>query len=394
MERIALLLSQGKWQLAEQELRRHISEEIEDTEAHAYLGMCLLVQKKYPEAKHEIEESIRLSPTFAYSHYLLSQWYLDQGYPNKALAPNQEAIKLDPEDADYHTQLAAIYFQQSKWEESLESTEQALLLNPEHVDAYNLRARILIKLGRTPEASESFSASMQRDPQNSYTHSNRGWGLLEERQYKESLEHFRESLRLDPSNEAARQGLIEALKARYWIYRAYLNFAFFMSNLQNVPRWALVIGLVVIVNIIPFLLPVYLAFVFFSWFSPLIFNSLLQFNSFGRYALNEREKKFSILFIATLALGLATLIPGLLLPEALLEGIGVSALFLLFPIAGTFSKSQKRGRQRSAWFGFGLVGIALVHLVSLILGLAITPQIFTAFVAGVVIYTWATSFLE
>ncbi|MDB5311521.1 MAG: tetratricopeptide repeat protein [Gemmataceae bacterium] len=46
-----------------------------------------------------------------------------------------------------------------------------------------------------------------------------GWALLHARQPAEALTHFREALRLDPTNEWARDGLIEALKARYWVYR-------------------------------------------------------------------------------------------------------------------------------------------------------------------------------
>ncbi|MEZ4826142.1 MAG: tetratricopeptide repeat protein [Bacteroidia bacterium] len=393
ISRIELLLGQRRYDMAEKEIREQMGDHLNHPLVRSYLAISLMGQEKLEEAKAEAESAIGLAPDYAFAHGLLSRIYYQEGKMKEALASVEEAIRIDPSDANMFVHLAYIHFSRSKWEEALAAAEQGLSLNPEHVDGINIRARTLVKLGRSPEASAAFDASMNKNPENAYTHINKGWALLEEGRYDEALVHFREGVRLDPDNDVARAGLVEGLKAKYWIYRAYLKFAFSIGKLSSSYRWALMIGLIIIANSVPYALPFYLVLVFFTWFSDILFNLLLRFNSYGKYALNEDQIRYSNVFGVLLAAGIIALVTGLTAGIALGETIGLVCLGMLFPVAGTFSKSRKSSRQKSLWMTYGFAAVGLAFIATAFLGLPVAGTLFSVFAYGIMAYTFIIGFL-
>ncbi|MEM7655523.1 MAG: tetratricopeptide repeat protein [Bacteroidota bacterium] len=389
INRIQLLISQRRWQLAEEELRRELVNEPMNPIGHAFLGIIMLGQDRTDEALTAVEHSIGLAPDMAFPHNLRGRVLYEMGEMKQADESFLTAIELDPADADHYIHRAYVLFSRSRYEEALTSVEEGLALDPEQVDGINLRGRLLIKMGREPEASEVFESSMSKDPENSFTHVNMGWAKLEAGEHKAALEHFREALRLNPENEPARAGLVEGLKARYWFYQLYLKFAYFMDGLNQKYRWALIIGLIVIARLIPALAPVYLALVFFSWFSSILFNSLIRLNPYGRYALNEDQIKFSNIFSGVLLGGVGSFVAGKLLEVGLLENLGLVLLILLFPITGTFNQKYPKDRKKSMIYTWVLVGLGSVFLLLEALQLTeISSGVFLVYVLGSVAYTW------
>ena len=138
---------------------------------------------------------------------------------------------------------------------------------------------------------------------NSFTHANQGWTLLHQGQPKKALEHFRESLRLDPENEWARQGIVEALKARNFIYAIMLRYFLFMSKFRRQGQWAIVLGAYFGAQVLggigrsnpglrPWILPLqilYVVFALMSWIASPLFNLMLRVNRFGRLALSREQ---------------------------------------------------------------------------------------------------------
>lgn len=376
--------------MAEREIRQDMGNYLHHPLVRVFLGIALMGQDKMEEALTEAETAIGLDPDFPFAHNLRGRLQFQLGNHKEAEKSLKEAIRLDPSDADHFVHLAYVYFNKTKWEDSIQTVEQGLALNPEHVGGLNLRARLLVKLGRTPEASQSFEASMNKDPENSYTHLSMGWAQLEEGDHKRALEHFREAVRLDPNNEAARAGLVEGLKARYWFYRQYLKFAFFMEGLNSKLRWALVIGLIVIANVLPALAPYYLGFVFFSWFSGILFNSLIRLNPYGRYALTEDQILYSNVFSALLIGGLGSLAVGSLAGIPLLGSVGYVLLLMLFPVTGTGNQMYPSARKKSLIYTWALAGLGGIFLLmeAFVPSLEATGNVFLVFLFGAVAYTW------
>lgn len=331
-DRILLLLRQGRAAQAEQELRRILRQEPNDALAHAWLGMALLDLGQLPEGQEHIELAIGLAPEFDFAYYLLSLAHQRQHRLNEAQEAIEEALRLDPTDPNYHHTLGLLRFQRGQWEGALRSAEMGLAYDPEHVDCLGLRGRCLARLGRPQDAAASLETALRYDPDDAGTHADAGWVALEAGHHRQALEHFRDALRRQPTSNYAREGLVESLKAQYWLYRAFLRFTVWTEKLGGGTRRLLFIGLYVLVRFVPVLLPIYLPLVFMSWFADPMFNGLLLLNPYGRHALSEAQRRQALTFAGVLLAATALLTtatfthlqgPGLL---------GGSLLAALFPL--------------------------------------------------------------
>ncbi len=88
-ERARLLFRQGRYDLAERELRDELAEAPHDGQTHAFLGRCLARRNLLAEALEEGKEGVRLAPDLPYTHYMLALTCIDlqpqQGKPPKPL---------------------------------------------------------------------------------------------------------------------------------------------------------------------------------------------------------------------------------------------------------------------------------------------------------------------
>jgi len=389
-ERILLLLRQGRAPQAEQELRRILQADPTDALAHAWLGMCLLDQAKLEEGQMEAETAIHLAPEYDFAHYLLSLAHLRQHRQPAALEAIEHALALDPTDPNYYHTLGIIRFQRHQWQAALKAAETGLSYDPEHVDCLGLRARALTRLGRRDEASDTLGLALHHDPDDAGTHADAGWVALETGQAKPALEHFRQALRLSPTSDYAREGLVEALKTQYWVYRTFMRFAYWSSSLSDGTRRALFLGLFIFSRFFPLLLPLYLVLVFMSWFADPLFNTLLRFNPYGRHALSPTQVQQSTQFSAVLGAGLVFLVAGLFTKIAFLNLLGLVMLGLLFPLVGTWRLAVPAQRKRSGWFGavLAVLGLAAVALTALPFVATYANIFFGGYLIGTVLYVW------
>ncbi|MEZ4887788.1 MAG: tetratricopeptide repeat protein [Chitinophagales bacterium] len=385
--RAHLLIEQGKYDLAEKELKNGLAQDIDNADAHALLALCYIRQKRTEEAMVEAKTAIGLDPNEDFCHYLLALIYLDEDLLEDGEKTIKEAIRLNPYNPEYFNTLGVIYFNRRKLDEALAYFEQALALDAENVEATNMRARVLVTLGRKEEAANSFQAAFNRNPENAYTHANQGWAQLELGNYETSLEHFRQALRLDPEMDYAKSGMVEALKAKHWIYRTFLKFMFWTASMSPQARWGLVIGLVLIANMFTVLLPVYLVFVFFTWFATTIFDTLLRFNQYGKHALSEEQIQTSNYFAGFVVAGLGLLVTGLLMGNEAVMISGGVVLGMLFPVSKTFSMSNKQGRKKSFRY---MIALGIVGVLAIVLQFVMPEETLAlnAYMFGVVGYTW------
>ncbi len=303
LERIDLLLHQSRFDLAETECRRALGADPNSAWATALLALSLSGQKKHKEATKAAQSAIALEPDWGFAHYTLASILDDRDRLDEAKAAIAEAIRLDPEDPDYFALLAGLHTQRQQWTDGLKAAERGLALDAEHVQSANIRAMCLVKLGRKTEADAAIAAALAREPENAVTHANRGWTLLESGDHQKAMVHFHEALRLDPEMEWARAGIVEAMKARRWIYRTMLKYFFFMSHLSSRTRWLVIIGAVIGIRLLkgiknaapaaaPFIAPIiflYLVFVLMTWIAEPLFNLLLRLDKFGRLALSRDQ---------------------------------------------------------------------------------------------------------
>jgi tetratricopeptide (TPR) repeat protein len=383
LQRAELLIGQSRYDLAEEELRQALALDPRDAFAHGLLALCLGKRERFAEATTEAQQSIHLAPDFPFAHYTLASILHDRRRNDEALAAITEALRLDSSEADYFALLSVIHLDERRWPAALEAAERGLRQDSEHVGCTNLRAIAMVKLGRKAEAGATIDAALARNPDNAITHANQGWTLLEKGDSKKALEHFREALRLDPDNAWARQGIIEALKARHFIYALMLRYFFFMSKLSRRAQWGVIAGGYFGSRLLggisqarpefrPWILPLqiaYIAFALLTWVADPLFNLMLRLNRFGRLALT-REKTIASNWIgASLLLALLSLAgcfaygfnsPWLL--GALVFGL------LLIPLAGTFRCSRGWPRTSMALYTGGMAGAGIAAILMFALG--------------------------
>lgn len=402
LARARLLLAQSRPADAEREILLSLVAQPDDTGALALLALVRADLQKNEEALSAARTAIGLAPDDPYLHYVHAFVLHRLERENDAFAAAQEALRLAPDEADHFSLLASIELARRNWPAALAASERALALNPEHVSAANLRAMALVRLGRKEEATATVDYALNRAPEDAFSHANQGWNCLHRNDPKRAQDHFREALRLNPTLDYAREGMLEALKARNPIYRGMLAYFLWMSSLSDRLQWGFIIGIYFGTKMIrnlaeqqpqygfvlwPLLGLLY-TFVYLSWTAMPMFNLLLRFNRFGRHVLTRDQRIatnwFGALFIAALGMliwwltsdsGLAMLLTFyftilslciaatfvrtgrprriLGLATGALAGVGVGAIVLL---AG----DSETGRTLVSVFVFGFLGFQIL----------------------------------
>ena len=319
LSRAQLLLQQSRPADAEREAGLAIALAPDHPEAHALLALSRLEQGKPAPALEAARTALGLAPDSAYYHYVHALVLHRSEQDHEALAAVQDAIRLAPEDEDNFSLRAAIQLSLRDWSAALTAAEQALALNPEHTPAINLRAMALVRLGRRSEAVRSVDFALERDPESPLSHANQGWNHLHRNDPKQALEHFREALRLDPEFAYAREGMLEALKARNAVYRVMLAYFLWMGRLSARYQWAVLLGTFFGSRFINGLaaahpdpkwvwwvvLGTFYGFVYLTWTAQPMFNLLLRLDRFGRHVLTESQRTasnwFGAFFVGALA---------------------------------------------------------------------------------------------
>ncbi|HKA57770.1 MAG TPA: tetratricopeptide repeat protein [Gemmatimonadales bacterium] len=379
-DRAFMLFDQQRYELAERDLRQVLAQDPGDPTAHALLALCLSERERFNEAEAEARVAVGRGPDLAFVHYALSRVLHDRNRLDEATVAVHEAIRQDPENEAFFTLLGTIHYDERRWPQALEAADQALALDPDYSNALNLRALVLRKLGRDREAAETIDGALARDPEGALTHANRGWGELQRGNPAGALESFREALRLDPTLETAREGTVEALKARHAIYRVLLKYFTWMGKLSRRDQWVVLVGGYFAVRglrsvaaensaLAPILWPLigaYVLFALMTWIGPAVFDTTLRFNRFGRLALSDEERLQSTLVSSALLFAAAATIVFLVTGAATAAAGIFTSLLVSIPIAATFRTQRGWPRTAMMWYTIGLavLGAVVILLVA------------------------------
>lgn len=355
LTRAQLLLAQSRPSEAEQEVMRSLAGDPHDPDALALLALSRVAQQKHAAALAAAESAVGLAPDNPYLHYVHAATLHHLDREDAAHSAINAALRLNPEDPDYFALLAGVELARRHAAAALTAAEQALAIDPEHVHAANLRAMALVRLGRKAEATETVDFALQHAPNSALSHANQGWTYLHRNEPRRAQEFFREALRLEPTMEFARQGMLEALKARNPVYRAMLAYFLWMGRQGSKLQWGIVIGSYFFSRFLNNLLRgsegtswglvllavVFYLFVYLTWTAHPVFNLLLRFDRFGRYVLSRDERIATYWFGPFAAAAVATLGWWAVSRDALplLATLLLAALSIC--IAATFQRQQR-----------------------------------------------------
>jgi Flp pilus assembly protein TadD len=378
-DRGLVLFQQRRFGAAAEQFREALATNPDSAEGHSMLALCLLEQEKFAEATREARHAVELAPDHAMALSVLARVYYVRNYLKEADETVRQAIQLEPEDPHHHGLLAAIRLNAKDWTGSLGSAEDALRIDPENSEANNIRAMALVRLGRRDEAGMTIGATLAREPEDALTHANQGWALLHANEPKKAMEHFREALRLDPEMDWARQGIVEALKAKNPVYRLMLMYFLWMSRLSAGAQWGLIVGGWLGSRFLrtlarnnpefgPFVWPIivlYVVFVVLCWTAAPLFNLLLRLNKFGRLVLSDEERVASNWFGGTILLAVALLVAGGVLVQLKIVITGFIAALMIIPVAGIYQCPKGWPRNVMGGYTVALAGLGLLTVVLL-----------------------------
>lgn len=254
----------------------------------------------------------------------------------------------------------------------MDIANQALATDPANLHALNIRSTALLKLNRKDESFNAIAEALNEDPNNSYTHSNYGWGLLEKGDIKASLKHFSEALKNDPNSRHAQDGMIEALKSRFTVYRWFMQYSFWMGNMTAKYQWVFILGFYFASKALrsladsnealqPFLyLLIFLLFVFaFStWIISPLGNLFLRFNYYGKHLLTQEEKTGSTLIGLSLFIAVLSGVTYLLTGNFSWIVLAFFTFTMMIPLSRIFNKP--RALYLSYNVAMALIGIVCV----------------------------------
>jgi len=406
-QRALILHEQGRYEEAERELRQSLSTDADNAWAHAMLAMCLSQRSQLKEATAEAQRAVGLAPSIPFPHYVLAKVFADRDRDAEARESIKQALALDPYNPTFYAMLSRIELSDRHWQPALDAAENGLAIDADHIGCVNLRAMALVHLGRKEEAAAAISGTLARDPHNAVSHANQGWTLLHQGLHKPALEHFREALRIDPNSEWARQGMVEALKARHLAYRLMLRYFLFMSRLTGRAQWGIVIVAYIGFRLIgaaaaqsPLigaialpLLVAYIAFAYLTYIATPLSNLLLCLSKFGRMALSREQRTAALCVGAMLGGAAACAIYGLVTRNTLSLFAAVGFLGVAPPLASIFKCPKGWPRWVMAAYTAALVIIGVIALILIPNKDADATNCIQAFLLGVVLQGWVVNAL-
>jgi tetratricopeptide (TPR) repeat protein len=404
-----LLLETSRYNDAESVLQQILTTNPEDATAHALLSLSLLYQDKTGNALQTARAAVGLAPDIAHNHYVHALALRAEHQYKAALDAIRDALRLNPESPQFYALQASIHMRQKAWQQALQTAETGLQIDSEHDACANVYAMALVKVGKHKKADQILSAALARNPENAVTHANQGWALLHKGEYEQGFVHFREALRLNPASGWAREGILEAMKARNVLYHLLLRYFLWMSRLTEDEQWEIRGGLYAVRQILraaaQAFFPVYLIllpfnlFIFtlvvLTWTAQPLFALLLRFDHLGRLSLPKEEITASNWVALCLVTAGSGVFLGVLFQEWAFLVLVLGALAMIVPVAGVFHADPGPGRiiltVYSALLTLGGLSAFLLTLTGKPLGIGVAVIPAGLFLSGWLAFSWTAT---
>ncbi|AWH86024.1 hypothetical protein HYN59_13295 [Flavobacterium album] len=402
LERAMLLLQQQRYNDAEKILGELIRANPNDDYVLYLLSEISLHNENYARAEELINSAIALHPTASHYFFLKSRLYLGKEKITEAEKYITEAISMDPYQAEYFAFWAHIKLVRKKYSEALDIANQALALDSSHIFALNVRSTALLKLDRKEESFDTIAEALNENPNNAYTHANYGWGLLEKGETKKALDHFSEALKNDPNSPHAQAGMTEALKARFLVYRWFLQYSFWMSNMGAKYQWLFILGFYFGSRALraladsnealqPFLYPLVMLlfiFAFSTWIITPLSNLFLLLNPYGKHLLDKKQKISSSIIGAFLLISLLSGLTYFITGQDQYIILAFFAFTMMIPLSKLFAKPSGLFLGYNAvMFLSGATAVAMVFVKGILM-----EDLATVYLIGLVAFQFLANF--
>ncbi len=386
VSRIEILIDRKKFPEAQQRIMEGLLEYPDSGELHALQSKIFLEYKDTEKAMTAIHRAIAAEPTEDYFFYLKSMIHLEKDEYQEAKESIDTAIEFYPYHAGYYGVKSAILLDLGHKPLAIETAQKGLEIDPNNTFCQNILSMAYTRSGQTADSRVILENQLENDPENSLTHANMGYQYLRESNIPKAKEHFGAALALDPNSEFAKSGMLQAIKASNILYRKLLEYSFFMEKHSKQYQWMFIIGLLILVNVMPFLLPIYLILVLWTWFSGPLSDIIVYFDKYSRYLFNDLERiatqiNIGLLSGSILSLGLA------LAMDINFAGLAFALFVAMVPVYLYESKISPAGKWAMIGFAAAFIGLGVLGAIMILGGLEPTLA-WGALIFLVVAFTW------
>ncbi len=275
-----------------------------------------------------------------------------------------------------------------RFAEAEQTARAGLSFDPDNEDCRNVLALSLNLQGRREQAGVAVNDLLELNPVNPYAHVNAGYLALHQGKIDKARDHFVEALRIEPRNTNAQGGLAETIKATNPPYRWLIAWGVWMNDIGAKYRWGLILGLLLVVNLVPALVPFYLALLLWNWLTSPISTAYLLLHKTGRYLVPVEDRPYAIAILVCLVAAVALGITGLVTANPLWYLVAASAALATIMLQQIIS--QEHDRRALMVNGLTLAAIAVLAGIYAVAALSGTEPIVdvTGLIVIAVAYSW------
>ena len=175
------------------------------------LGNYTLDQGRTDDAIDQLEQAVRLRPSFAQPHLLLGTALYLKGRHDMGMSEIELAIRLDPNNVPAHFNLAAILEQQGRLNEAITQFNEVIRLKPFYAEAYDGLGFALQQRGETAQAISQFRKALEIKPADGKAYQGLGEAMQTSGSVEPAVQYFRKALSFKPNDAEIHKNLGVAL---------------------------------------------------------------------------------------------------------------------------------------------------------------------------------------
>ncbi|KAJ7640366.1 hypothetical protein DFH06DRAFT_1137820 [Mycena polygramma] len=178
-------------------LAQEISSEPIRAEALNLRGTFKFLTGDVEGAKADLQESIRISPSFTQSLVKVASVHMEQGDPAKAFECFDEAIRQNADDPDIYYHRGQVLFIMSEFPDAAENYTKSSELDEQFVFSHIQLAVAQYKSGNLANSMATFRRTLKAFPTRSEPQNYYGELLLDQQRFADAVEKFERAVELE-----------------------------------------------------------------------------------------------------------------------------------------------------------------------------------------------------
>jgi tetratricopeptide (TPR) repeat protein len=178
-----------------------------DAKLHLNLALTYLADRKWKEAKQQIDTALQLHPQYPEALRALTELLTAQKQGGQALARTAEYLQRYPADASGHVLLGELQARGRRYDSAKREFQRAIELDPKLLLAHVQLASLQTSLGDWDAAIAQYNQALALRPKSAYIHGLLGSLYLNKKSPELARKYFEQALSIDPGFAAVANNL-------------------------------------------------------------------------------------------------------------------------------------------------------------------------------------------